>query len=196
MDSLNIHPNISTSSLTRNLSNRHVFAVYEDPLFVEWMKSEESKGFRELLSKQLGTDDLFKVEKIINIRELLLFIGRIDYKMYNYLRQYNNLPKLKKGRKIKKNILPNIQNENVITPKENLQRLYSSIIIDGVEYQLSKKKQINNNECLCCYSSERNVALFPCGHVYFCSACSDIYKSNNCPVCRRNIEERRKIHLE
>jgi hypothetical protein len=54
-----------------------------------------------------------------------------------------------------------------------------------------KKKDPNDDADLCkiCCDARANLVLIPCGHIFFCSSCKDIYEdgktSNECPNCRK-----------
>lgn len=45
--------------------------------------------------------------------------------------------------------------------------------------------------CKICFSRELNVACYPCGHM-FCEVC--VQKCNNCPICRKNIQDLIKLY--
>ncbi|XP_063908731.1 death-associated inhibitor of apoptosis 1-like isoform X1 [Zophobas morio] len=47
--------------------------------------------------------------------------------------------------------------------------------------------------CKICDSNERNVIFIPCKHILACDECSRQF--NNCPVCRKRIDERMKVFL-
>ncbi|KAK3088291.1 hypothetical protein FSP39_017164 [Pinctada imbricata] len=51
--------------------------------------------------------------------------------------------------------------------------------------------------CIVCMERERNIAVFPCGHMQLCALCFDNIMRNNslCPVCQNHIDESRKVYL-
>lgn len=48
-------------------------------------------------------------------------------------------------------------------------------------------------ECVICLVRDREVVFFPCGHVCTCSTCSKLVQE--CPLCRRKIQERLRVYL-
>ncbi|KAK3235688.1 hypothetical protein CYMTET_54129 [Cymbomonas tetramitiformis] len=51
--------------------------------------------------------------------------------------------------------------------------------------------------CICCMESQREIAVFPCSHFVLCEACSkhSAMVSKPCIICRKPIEEIRKVFL-
>jgi len=48
-------------------------------------------------------------------------------------------------------------------------------------------------ECKICYSEKRGIVFFPCAHFVTCITCSG--QLNRCPICRKNIESRHRVHV-
>jgi hypothetical protein len=59
-------------------------------------------------------------------------------------------------------------------------------------------------DCQVCYSQIADIALLPCGHMVMCQWCADIVvpvrhghipaQSSKCPMCRKAVKQRFKIH--
>ena len=47
--------------------------------------------------------------------------------------------------------------------------------------------------CKICVNNEINTILLPCGHLVTCNACASSLK--NCPMCRRNINDKIRIYM-
>ncbi|XP_044259805.1 death-associated inhibitor of apoptosis 1-like isoform X2 [Tribolium madens] len=47
--------------------------------------------------------------------------------------------------------------------------------------------------CKICDRFERNTVFLPCKHIVACTQCSDVMQ--NCPICRRNIENKIKVYI-
>lgn len=64
---------------------------------------------------------------------------------------------------------------------------------------LETKTNNTDDICLCitCCESQRNCAMFPCGHLVFCQNCFFRYWSENdiCPICRKIILEYHKVYI-
>ena len=48
-------------------------------------------------------------------------------------------------------------------------------------------------ECVNCMEEDKCVALFPCSHLALCKNCQNLVE--DCPICRKKIEERRTIKV-
>lgn len=65
--------------------------------------------------------------------------------------------------------------------------------IDGNVVDLIRKVKIygedENNECIICFSEEKNIVFISCGHYVCCNNCAiECTKNNNkCPVCRKTV---------
>jgi DNA repair protein RAD16 len=46
-------------------------------------------------------------------------------------------------------------------------------------------------KCIICMENERNALLVPCGHIYTCKDCTDVFRKrkNACPLCRASIRK-------
>lgn len=60
-----------------------------------------------------------------------------------------------------------------------------------------RNDSIEDSMCVVCFDSPRNTAVFPCGHLQFCTQCvvSVMRERKCCPVCQLAIEEYRKVYL-
>ena len=54
------------------------------------------------------------------------------------------------------------------------------------------KTDIEAQQCKICMENEINI-IYDCGHLYFCSDCSD--KATNCAVCRAPLVGRKRIFM-
>lgn len=60
-------------------------------------------------------------------------------------------------------------------------------------------------ECQVCYQQLANIALLPCGHMVMCQWCADVVipvkhshlpiRLSKCPMCRKVVKQRFKIHM-
>ena len=51
-----------------------------------------------------------------------------------------------------------------------------------------EKTDIEEDQCILCYTNKKNITLIPCNHNIMCSACYvKLAKKNECPVCRATI---------
>jgi hypothetical protein len=60
-------------------------------------------------------------------------------------------------------------------------------------------------ECQVCYQQLADVALLPCGHMVMCQWCADVVipvkhshlpiRPSKCPMCRKVVKQRFKIHM-
>jgi rubrerythrin len=58
--------------------------------------------------------------------------------------------------------------------------------------------------CQVCYQQVADIALLPCGHMVMCQWCADIVipvkhthlpiRPSNCPMCRKQVKQRFRIH--
>ena len=69
---------------------------------------------------------------------------------------------------------------------------YSIKILED-NYTIPEKIYISQ-ECCACMDSECEIVLVDCGHLCLCQDCSEVYNSNECPLCRSNIKA--KIHKD
>ena len=48
-----------------------------------------------------------------------------------------------------------------------------------------EQTDIEEDQCILCYTNKKNITLSPCNHNIMCSACYvKLAKKNECPVCR------------
>jgi hypothetical protein len=63
---------------------------------------------------------------------------------------------------------------------------------DGHEIPASitlEKTDVEEDQCIMCYSNKKNVRFLPCAHLIMCSACYNyLQKKRECPVCKGHIE--------
>lgn len=67
-------------------------------------------------------------------------------------------------------------------------------------YRRRRRRRNDSNEdsmCVVCFDSPRDTAVFPCGHLQFCTQCVATVMQDRkcCPVCQLAIEEYRKVYL-
>lgn len=55
----------------------------------------------------------------------------------------------------------------------------------------SQAQEGKQDECVVCWTHEKDVVCIPCGHVAMCKECSQavLKKNGLCPVCRTKIRE-------
>ena len=62
------------------------------------------------------------------------------------------------------------------------------VSIDGLELPQSvtlEKTDIEDDQCIMCYSNKKNLRFLPCAHLIMCSACYNMLeKKKECPVCK------------
>lgn len=62
------------------------------------------------------------------------------------------------------------------------------------------EKRIKNVDpeglCIICCENQRSIIFNPCLHLCVCSTCSPKLKSNKCPVCRDDIQNKKEILVE
>jgi hypothetical protein len=92
-----------------------------------------------------------------------------------------------------------LTNCNSMTQPEEIEiSLRSSL--ESVEHRkVSLRQELNIREetrlCVICLEHEKNVVLWPCGHMFICEHCSQDLYLRSCPMCRRSIEGRTKVFL-
>jgi hypothetical protein len=70
---------------------------------------------------------------------------------------------------------------------------------------LSAEEMTMKLECQVCYQQLANIALLPCGHMVMCQWCADVVipvkhthlpiRPTKCPMCRKAVKQRFKIHM-
>jgi hypothetical protein len=69
----------------------------------------------------------------------------------------------------------------IVTPPPLPQLAVSSL--DGLPQP--EQTDIEEDQCILCYTNKKNITLSPCNHNIMCSACYvKLEKKNECPVCR------------
>ena len=69
----------------------------------------------------------------------------------------------------------------IVTPPPLPQVPVSSL--DGLPQV--EQTDIEEDQCILCYTNKKNITLSPCNHNIMCSACYvKLEKKNVCPVCR------------
>ena len=69
----------------------------------------------------------------------------------------------------------------IVTPPQLPQLAVSSL--DGLPQP--EQTDIEEDQCILCYTNKKNITLSPCNHNIMCSACYvKLEKKNECPVCR------------
>ncbi|CAI6337269.1 unnamed protein product [Periconia digitata] len=69
---------------------------------------------------------------------------------------------------------------------------------------LTEDQMTKNLACQVCYVQVANIAVIPCGHMVMCQWCADVVvpvkhntfpaRPTKCPMCRKGIKQRYKIH--
>jgi hypothetical protein len=57
--------------------------------------------------------------------------------------------------------------------------------------EAAKQEAAARDECVVCCDAARTTALAPCGHVCSCDDCAGDLQQ--CPICRRAIDDRLKV---
>jgi hypothetical protein len=70
---------------------------------------------------------------------------------------------------------------------------------------LSDEEMTKKLDCQVCYQQLANIALLPCGHMVMCQWCADVVipvkhshlpiRPSKCPMCRKAVKQRFKIHM-
>ncbi|KAF2477450.1 uncharacterized protein BDR25DRAFT_274596 [Lindgomyces ingoldianus] len=70
---------------------------------------------------------------------------------------------------------------------------------------LTDEEMTKNLACQICYSQLANIAVLPCGHMIMCQYCADVVipvkhshlpvEKSKCPMCRKEVKQRHKIHV-
>jgi hypothetical protein len=70
---------------------------------------------------------------------------------------------------------------------------------------MSDEDMTKKLECQVCYQQLANIALLPCGHMVMCQWCADVVipvkhshlpiRPSKCPMCRKAVKQRFKIHM-
>jgi hypothetical protein len=70
---------------------------------------------------------------------------------------------------------------------------------------MSEEEMTIKAECQVCYQQLANIALLPCGHMVLCQWCADVVipvkhthlpiRPSKCPMCRKTVKQRFKIHI-
>jgi len=62
------------------------------------------------------------------------------------------------------------------------------VSVDGLELPSSivlEKTDVEEEQCIMCYSNKKNLRFLPCSHLIMCSACYNmLQKKKECPVCK------------
>ncbi|KAF2634801.1 hypothetical protein P280DRAFT_438343, partial [Massarina eburnea CBS 473.64] len=70
---------------------------------------------------------------------------------------------------------------------------------------LSDEQMTKNLACQVCYVQIADIAILPCGHMCMCKWCADVVvpvkhstfpaRPSQCPMCRKGVKQRVKIHV-
>ena len=99
------------------------------------------------------------------------------------------------------NDLENRENENEANFQNEASYLRMRDAINTSEnagsVQPTEMHEEDRNLCNICFERDRNIAVFPCGHVHMCLQCVQIVEQENnlCPVCQGEIEEYKHVFL-
>ena len=77
--------------------------------------------------------------------------------------------------------------ENIIEKQKNT-----------LKTQEEKKKKINEirelNMCIICMEFQRNIMFSPCNHLICCEKCANENVKDECPECKKKIEDKIDIN--
>jgi len=66
------------------------------------------------------------------------------------------------------------------------------VSVGGLELPSSlilEQTDVEEDQCIMCYSNKKNLRFLPCAHLIMCSACYNmLHKKKECPVCKACIE--------
>jgi hypothetical protein len=66
------------------------------------------------------------------------------------------------------------------------------VTVAGLELPASlvlEQTDVEEEQCIMCYSNKKNLRFLPCAHLIMCSACYNMLeKKKECPVCKGNIQ--------
>jgi len=52
-----------------------------------------------------------------------------------------------------------------------------------------EQTDVEEEQCIMCYSNKKNLRFLPCAHLIMCSACYNMLeKKKECPVCKGDIQ--------
>jgi rubrerythrin len=70
---------------------------------------------------------------------------------------------------------------------------------------MSDEEMTKKLDCQVCYQQLADIALLPCGHMVMCQWCADVVipvkhthlpiRPSKCPMCRKTVKQRFKIHM-
>jgi hypothetical protein len=86
-----------------------------------------------------------------------------------------------------------IQQIPVIIKQEVIKEVIKEVkVVEEVTKEIIKEIKVGS-ECPICFDKTINCSLNPCGHV-FCLDCANKFLYNNCPNCRLNVTEIKRIY--
>jgi len=66
------------------------------------------------------------------------------------------------------------------------------VTVAGLELPASlvlEQTDVEEEQCIMCYSNKKNLRFLPCAHLIMCSVCYNmLQKKKECPVCKGNIQ--------
>ena len=140
------------------------------PFTITRKTNEDNKYKERLLELEKSNYDLIKDNQDLIIKEDKYKEKILELEKNIYV--INNL---------NKELLLNIYNRNKTDELE----------IDELKKELEELKR-DENICTICYKNKINICCIPCGHTY-CDIC--IIKSNNCYICKNNINRINRIYI-
>jgi len=89
--------------------------------------------------------------------------------------------------------------ESMETEKEKVTKRLKAVEQEKEELVDEKEKLVDELECttLCgfCTENMKDAAFEPCGHIWACFTCIKTANISNCPTCRKEVENVRKVFL-
>jgi hypothetical protein len=83
----------------------------------------------------------------------------------------------------------NAKDERLVKVKEELSGARRSARNEGLRADRAE----DQTKCTICYDNDREVCFLPCSHTVACFNCAD--QVENCPMCRRSIDEKKRVIL-
>ncbi|CAD8197646.1 unnamed protein product [Paramecium octaurelia] len=116
-------------------------------------------------------------------KEIKANSNSIDYKINNL-----EMQDIKKGNN-KEFAKENVQSKNISEEPEKSNKNQNSI---------NEDQQSIQDKCLICYENQPNILFVPCRHGGICEKCAQdiVLKSNQCYLCRKNIQQILRIKTQ
>ena len=87
--------------------------------------------------------------------------------------------------------LGNLSDEVLARLSGKTARLHRECLLEEARRSAAAAPRPGPTECVVCLERPREIAFDPCGHLAACETCSR--SLGQCPICRRDVEARRRI---